>query len=398
MTFHKAEDLFALRETIPVAGKPAWMNLRAVVRPEWRGEPEALTGPGVYGVFLDGSLFYIGLYAGKADRPFGGSVLERWRKHATYHILRAPEIVFARGQLDRIIAELDGPAIDLAACAAQVGDDDGGGPLVERHGGSCTFNKARFAARHWDSLKPGNDDDLLRRISFVYHQLPRGWDLRREQIEGEVASRWVKRHWLRTAEKTLIEHFRPICNGETIAGTERDGIGVDEVEHMMATVFDTVVETHPLPADRGGSDGFGGAGIAEQSPDDSIQPEENGDDTSAGERSFRSRLSSEGAALIEDLSARCPRGMTIDFTDVPDLRIYASQPRRRVLMTVRARADGLMTCHALASVAACRAIGFDAQEERGSGPMTAGFTLDPAVHDLTELVAVAGAAMQALAG
>lgn len=405
MTFFKAEDLFALHETHAIPGKPAWMNLRAAVRPQWRGEPEALTGPGVYGVFLDGGLFYIGLYAGKADRPFGGSVLERWRMHATYHILRAPEIVFARGQLDRIIAELDGPAVDLAACLAQP-VDQGQSPLIEQHGGSCTFNKARFAARHWDGLKPGNEDDLLGRISFVYHQLPRGWDLRRETVEGEAASRWVKRHWLRAAEKALIQHFRPICNSETVAGTERDGISPDEVEHMMATVFDTVVDTHPLPEAQGSGGGSDGGrvndAVATPLPADGGDPnadkgtDESDDDASLGERQFRSRLSPEGNALIDELVARCPLGMTVDFTDIPDLRIYISRPRRRVLITMRARADGLLSCWTLASAAACFAVGFDAQEERGHGPMNASFTIDPAANDLTDFVAIAGAAVQSL--
>lgn len=387
MTIYTANDLFTLRETIPVAGKPGWMNLRAAVRPEWRGEPEALTGPGVYGVFLDGSLFYIGLYAGKSGRPFGGSVLERWSKHATYHILRAPEVVFAKSQLDRIIAELKGPAADIAVCVAQEADA-AKSPLVEKHGGSCTFNKARFAERHWETLGPGNEDTLLARISFVYHQLPRSWDARRNTVDGEGGSRWVKRHWLRPVEKVLIEAFHPICNGETKPGTERNGIGPDEVEKMMATLFGGDGETHPVSENDCADGENEGTSI-------DTSTAEGDDDATDGERKFRARLSTDGAALVEELSARCPRSMTIGFTDTPDLRLYASQPRRRVLLTMSTRADGLFTCHTLASVAVCRALGFDAQEERG-GPMKAGFTLDPMAVDVTDLVAVGGAAVQSL--
>jgi hypothetical protein len=391
MTTYTASNLFTLRETIPVAGKPAWMNLRAAVRPEWRGEPEALTGPGVYGVFLDGSLFYIGLYAGKADPPFGGSVLERWRKHATYHILRAPEVVFAKSQLDRIVAELTGPAVDIAACVA-LETDATKSPLVEKHGGSCTFNKARFAARHWETLGPGNEETLLARISFVYHQLPRNWDSRRETVGGESGSRWVKRHWLRPVEKALIAAFRPICNGETALGSERDRVGPDEVEKMMATLFGGDGEAGPA-AENDGAD-LGSEGI---SLDTSMTETESADEDDAtdGERKFRAHLSTDGLALVEELSARCPRSMTIAFTDTPDLRLYASQPSRRVLLTMKARVDGLITCHTLASVAVCRALGFDAKEQRG-GPMKAGFTLDPVAVDLTDLVAVGGAAIQSL--
>jgi hypothetical protein len=388
MTIYTASDLFTLRETIPVAGKPAWMNLRAAVRPEWRGEPKVLTGPGVYGVFLDGYLFYIGLYAGKAGRPFGGSVLERWRKHATYHILRAPEVVFAKSQLDRIIGELTGPAVDIAACVAQEADA-ARSPLVAKHGGSCTFNKARFATRHWGTLGLGNEDALLARISFVYHQLPRSWDDRRETVDGAGASRWVKRHWLRPVEKALIEAFHPICNSETTVASDRDGIGHDDVQRLMAALFDSGGETSPAPEGC-----CPDAGDDDVSFDPSTDETESGDMT-PGERDFRARLSTDGAALVEEFSARCPRGMTIDFTNTPDLRLYVSQPRRRALLTMKARADGLITCHTLASVFVCRALGFDVKEERG-GPMKTGFTLDPRAVDVTDLVAVGGAAVQSL--
>jgi hypothetical protein len=384
---YTASDLFNLLETLPVAGKPTWMNLRAIVRPEWRGEPEALTGPGVYGVFLDGNLFYIGLYAGKADRPFGGSVLERWRKHATYHILRAPEVVFAKSQLDRIVKELTGPAVDIASCVA-LEMDATRSPLTEKHGSSCTFNKARFAAQRWQTLRPGNEDTLLTRISFVYQQLPRSWDLRREIVEAERASQWVKRQWIRPVEKALIEAFNPICNSETIPGTERDGIGPDEVERMIAKLFNRDGKTGP--AVEAFSDAVEGANVSTDPSTDEAEG-----DATFGEIKFRARLSPDGEALIENLSARCPGGMMVGFTDTPDLRLYVSQPRRRVLLTMSARADGLINCRTLASVAACRVLGFDAQEER-DGPMKAGFTLNPTAVDLTDIVAIAGAAVQCL--
>lgn len=386
---YTASDLFKLRETLPVAGKPTWMNLRAIVRPEWRGEPEAMTGPGVYGVFLDGNLFYIGLYAGKADRPFGGSVLERWRKHATYHILRAPEVVFAKSQLNRIVTELTGPAVDIASCVA-LEMDATRSPLVERNGSSCTFNKARFAAQRWQTLRPGNEDTLLDKISFVYRQLPRSWDLRREVVEGERASQWVKRHWLRPVEKALIEAFNPICNSETIPGTERDGIEPNEVERMIEELFNRDAKTGR--AREACSYAAESANVSTDTPSDDAEGE---GDATFGEIKFRARLSPDGEALIEDLSARCPRGMMIGFTDTPDVRLYASQPRRRVLLTMSARADGLINCRTLASVAVCRVLGFDAQEER-DGPMKAGFTLNPTAVDVTDIVAIAGAAAQCL--
>jgi hypothetical protein len=74
MPIYRAERFFRYRVVEHKATTPEWMNLVVDRREEWRGEHEAFKGPGLYGVFLDCTLFYVGLYAGKKDHPFGGSV------------------------------------------------------------------------------------------------------------------------------------------------------------------------------------------------------------------------------------------------------------------------------------------------------------------------------------
>lgn len=382
MTRYRADDLFTLRETTPIPGKPAWMNLRAMRRPEWRGEPSALTGPGLYGVFLDDSLFYIGLYAGKAERPFGGSVLDRWYKHATHHTLREPGIVFARTQLERIVAELNaGPGIEIRACFESARDTS---PLLATKGGSCTFNKVRFAARHWETLGPGNEAALLGRLSFVYHQLPRDWEARLDVPAGTTPSRWVKREWLRAAEKALIRDFKPFCNAETRLGTERDGIGPDAVAEHIAALLSPLdwLEATVTPS------------IEEALVD--AEFDEDDADISAGEQAFRNRISLEGEAFLDDLNEHCPCGMSFDYTATPDLRIYLNQPARRVLMTLAPRKNDILRCETQASAIACSALGFDA-EALEDATVAARFGFDLAKRDFADLIAVAGAAAQALA-
>lgn len=382
MTRYRADDLFTLREGMPIPGKPDWMNLRAVRRPEWRGEPPALTGPGLYGVFLDDKLFYIGLYAGKTERPFGGSVLDRWHKHATHHTLRGAGIVFARSQLERIVSELaEGPGIDIKACFEA---ELAASPLIETKGGSCTFNKARFAARHWEALGPGNETALLGRLSFVYHQLPRDWEARLAVPEGITPSRWVKREWLRAAEATLIRELQPICNAETTFEPAQDGIGPDAVADHIAVLLGT-----SAPVEASATPRIAAASLA-------IEVNERDEDLSTGEQAFRSRMSSDGEALLDDLEERCPRGMSFAFTETPELRLYVNQPRRRVLMTLAPRKNGMLRCETQANAAACSALGFDAEALEGA-TMAARFVFDLAKHDLTDLVAAAGAAVQALA-
>lgn len=349
----------------PVDGKPAWMNLRARRRPEWRGEPPALTGPGLYGMFFDGALVYVGLYAGRRDHPFAGSVLDRWHKHAVYQTLRAPEVVFARGQLDRILNELDGAALaDLRAGAASEA-------LLEQHGGSCTFEKARFALGHWADLGPGNEDTLLDRLSFAYHQLPRDWAQRVAPIEGQSASGWVKREWLRRAEAALIEDFAPVCNSgvEPVSGRAIDP------QTFLAQAAMLLSDGAALPV----------AGPSLDEPGD--------DEMTSGERSFRTRLGEAGEILLGDLQRRCPSAMTIGFTDTPDLRVYLNHPRR-VLMTLAPRASETLACATLASATTCARLGFEAKAIQGT--MRAQFVFDPARQDGSDLLAIAGAAAATL--
>lgn len=365
MTVFQAAQLFTLHPVPPVEGKPAWMNLRARRQPEWRGEPPALTGPGLYGMFFDGGLVYVGLYAGRRDHPFAGSVLDRWHKHAVYQTLRAPEVVFARSQLDRILNELDGAALaELRASA----DSEA---LIEQHGGSCTFEKARFALGHWADLGPGNEDTLLDRLSFAYHQLPRNWAQRVAPIEGQSASGWVKREWLRGAEAALIAAFAPVCN----SGVEPVSGRVIAPEAFLARAAallsgDAAPPAPPVPLEESGED-----------------------EMTAGERRFRTRLGEAGEILLGDLQRRCPSAMTIGFTDTPDLRVYLSHPRR-VLMTLAPRASETLLCATLANAATCGRLGFDAQPIQGT--MRAQFMFDPARHDGSDLLAIAGAAAAAL--
>lgn len=378
MTKYRAAELFTLQTVPAVEGKPEWMNQRARRRPEYRGEPAHLAGPGIYGMFLDDRLAYIGIYAGYAQRPFGGSVLDRWHKHIAYQTLRAPEVSFSAKQLQRITDELDGPAIEaIAACPYDE-------PLIGRHGGSCTFEKARFAVRHWDVFGPGNEDGMLNRLSFVYHRFPPS---RADEVpigggrDSPTPSGWVKRNWLHEPERLLIAALQPPCNSGTLGGL--CDVGPDELLARIAALVgeppaDGVAAMPPPPNPS-----------PLQSEENSLMPHDH--EETPGEAAFRAMLGEGGEAMLDDLHARCPSAMSIGCTNIPDLRIYLG---RRVLVTLSPRAGGRLHCGTYASVSACRALGFDAEPENGQ--MTSRFSFLPNHHDLGDLLVVAGAAVAAI--
>ncbi|WP_374297357.1 hypothetical protein [Sphingomonas sp.] len=379
MTIYRAAELFTLQTVPAVEGKPAWMNLRARRRPQWLGEPPALTGPGIYGMFLDDRLAYVGIYAGHAQRPFGGSVLDRWHKHVVYQTLRAPEVAFAASQLSRILNALDGPAIaEIGACP----EDE---PLIGRHGGSCTFEKARFAVRHWDVFGPGNEAGMLDRLSFVYHRLDPSWADEVPaggECDASCPSGWVKRNWLHEPERLLIAALQPPCNSRT-HGRPCD-IGPDELLSRIAAIVnappaDAVAAPPPAPTPS-----------KPQSAENSLMTHD--DEETPGEAAFRAKLGDVAEAMLDELHARCPSAMQIGFTNIPDLRIYMG---RRVLVTLSPRTKGGLPCETYAPVSVCRAFGFDASPKHGQ--MTARFTFLPDQHDIGDLLAVAGAAAAAIA-
>lgn len=367
MTLYQAAELFTLQEKVAPAGKPAWMNLHARPRPQYRGEPPALTGPGLYAVFLRGHLTYIGLYAGKKDRPFGGSVLERWSKHLTYHSLRAGEVCFSAAAL-AAMPQLDGPA---ASEIAQLSTDIANSALLGTHGASCTLNKVRFAQHHWDRLGPPNKDSLLEDFSFGYWQLPRDWAAQIPDDRDIAASHWVKRHWLRGPERAMIRALAPVCNNETTVDEVTDGASVAEVEAAAARLFATFDAPH-----------------AEVQPETLVETE---DEESRAEEAVSATPA--GEALLHDLEQDCPAGFLVYATDLPDIRIALADPVGRTKVMVELRPNTLKgKTHA--SVAACTRLDFEARA-RDDGKSE--YRFDPERHGAADLFALAGAALARLA-
>lgn len=387
MPIYHARDLLTLRDVGAPEGKPRWMNLHAAIRAEWKREPEALKGPGLYGVFLDGALFYIGLYAGHAAAPFGGSVLERWFKHATHHTLRSPKCEFRPSHL-RDIMSLQGPVReDIAACLPEDLStlDSRQHALVAPGSASTTFRKARFAARHWDLLGPGNETAMLDALSFVYCPLPRDWAASLPPAAAKDPKAWIKSHWLRPAETALISTFAPICNSPVAPGEE--GPAVDPAMVEAATLAHIAAMS---PAAQ--------SAAAAPAPRADIAAIDDEDDDGEEMARLRTLLSPAGDTLLDALAAADLPGITIGATDRPDLRLYSIVPKRRVLMTLAPRANGWLRCETLASAASGIALGLDAQPLVGAGPMQSSFSIDPATTDAALLIAIAGAAVQTLSG
>ncbi len=400
MPTYSAANLLTLRTVAPPAEKPAWANQIAdvIVDPV----PADLCGPGLYALFLDGTLFYIGLHVGGEAEP-GYHVLHRWVLHVVGQTLRSPRISFSRGPLQRLLKGLPaGPMTDaIAACLPGGRDADIAAltkhPLIA--GSHCTTQKAAFAARHWDVFGPGNEAAMLDRITCLFQPVAADWGTRLEGAVARERGDWVRERWLRGAETALITRFRPVCNAASPLRTDDDGADLAQVEAAMATALPAVLpafdratyEAHvarrrPAPA----------AVVAAYvgSPGDPLDPEvvafaeEEG--LGQGELAFRRKLTERGNVLIDALRDACPASCEMYFTEIPDLRIRVKGERGPLLKLSAAR--GRLRCFTRSGVGTCRRLGDDAETVQGSG-MRASFYIDPAEAVVGDLLLLIGAAV-----
>ncbi|MDR6147889.1 hypothetical protein QE363_003682 [Sphingomonas sp. SORGH_AS870] len=398
MPIYRASQLMQLRTVTPPDGKPDWANQIADVTVD--RIPDDLCGPGLYALFLDGALFYIGLHVGEqAGADY--SVLHRWVLHVVGQTMRSPRISFSRASLRRLLDTQagdpvtealaaclpDGRATDLAALPAH--------PLLS--GAHCTAQKAVFAARHWDVFGPGHEDDMLDRITCLFQPVAAGWPERLAGAEGRERGAWAREQWLRPAETLLVNRFRPICNAAIALGTQRDLIGEAEVEAAMAAALPQELAAFQRAEfeQRNAEHAPAPAGVVEAYLDTSDAEtleiaEEEG--LSLSELTFRNRLSPAGSQFINTLIDASPTGLKLYFTEIPDLRMcIKGQPTIAVRLTT---AGERLRCYTRVDPEKCRKLGFEDVVVLANDPMSTSFYIDPAKIDPGILLVLVGASLK----
>lgn len=397
-----AADLLTLRSATAPKGKPDWAN--QVADPTPAAQADALCGPGLYALLLDGALFYIGLHVGRQAEP-GYSVMQRWHKHVVGQTLRSPRISFARTALRRLFDLLpDHPVTDaLAACLPDGRAQDLSRPVDHPllKGSHCTLQKALFAARHWDVFGPGGEATMLDRIACLFVPVPAGWNERLAGATGNARGDWVREQWLRPVETDLVHRFRPACNAQTAIGAARDDVGPAEVEAAMTaglagalTPFDNAAYAALLKQEEevptAVIDAYDLAG-----GDEPLDPEveENALEEGASRQmlGFRTALTPDQARYVAALADIVPAAFDLYPTGTPDLRITRAGERRPLLLL--ATADGRFLCSTRPDVDTCEKLGFAGAETVENNTMEARFYIDPAVDAPGALLPLIGASL-----
>jgi len=216
----RAKELFELKPHIKKSiVVPVFLNQKAQLKKGWSKDTR-FTGTGIYGIFLHGKLIYVGILTGGKRTLFSNSVIvERWKKHLTYFTLRSPACAATPQNIHRILRELEGEPIE--AIAAMLGGRNFS--LAEAKarkigfvsGSSTQFNKVRFANENWEVFRPGNEEQMLDAISFVYARFMPETAEHLGAVSEKAVYDFVRTKWLEPREDRLVKRFQPICNKKT---------------------------------------------------------------------------------------------------------------------------------------------------------------------------------------
>jgi hypothetical protein len=200
---HRGGDLFDVAVVEPRRPRDGAERMPDIFNLQFRyngRDAEVLAGGGVYAVYYQGELLYIGLFTGDRRVPFASNVAsQRFYKHLEALTLRGRAIGFTPGNYDEAIA-LDRPDCPLIGILRAT--------LVPRGNGAVkTYpSKVKFASDNWDAFsRIERDRSVLDGFTFVYGRIGA------EQFSPDISYREVKKY-VNVIEDDLIRQHTPRCN------------------------------------------------------------------------------------------------------------------------------------------------------------------------------------------
>jgi hypothetical protein len=152
-------------------------------------------------VSYQGHAIYLGKFLGTENDPFGGDLQKiRWERHIPSLTMRGHKVSLGK----RVLAELrkESHPSALASDLSKANPSS----LTQYRGYHASYNRVRFAARHWDEFS-GDPNAFLRDFNFGYVQFEP------HDLEGWAdAAIW---QLVSRAEDLTRQHLHLCCNGES---------------------------------------------------------------------------------------------------------------------------------------------------------------------------------------
>lgn len=194
-------DLFDVRQASPVPGGWGPGTLQFIPR------GPRIEGAGIYAIFFERDLIYIGVFRGTKANPWAGELTRaRWQKHIQTLTGRGRDLSLARRSAADLLAQLgdDTATGARAICEAlRAAEPD---VLAKDRGCCTTAARLRFAARHWERFDtPDRTAAELRHFRFAYVQLAES------DLPPGCDNQWV-RTLVSKVESEMITRFSPPAN------------------------------------------------------------------------------------------------------------------------------------------------------------------------------------------
>jgi len=188
-------DLVDLNKVLPISGNVASLNLL------FTPKTNKISEPGIYSIFFDDMLLYIGKYQGKSKDPFGGCVnRDRWCKHLATLTLRGKKVSCSLTTLINLENDIRNNS-KLKVAYDEIFGQFNRDVFVGDRGFVTVYPRVRFAMDKWSIFKNLTSDDLSR---FKFHYISFSHDNDMETL--------TYREVISFLEEKLIEHFHPILN------------------------------------------------------------------------------------------------------------------------------------------------------------------------------------------
>jgi len=214
---YTAQELFDIKQSTSLLGMPSWANLRFTIKR--KNMKQDFGGLGLYGVFYENYLIYVGKFLGQKINPYGGDIRDaRWSKHLGSLTLRARNLSFSKRSMDSIAQTNESIP---KGCLMQVSPD----MLLRDRGCLSTLNRFLFGSQNWSSFSILNDS-ILEKFEFMYIKVQDGssteTDMRLSVSQAEVA---------------VVMQLKPRCNAVILDHQAKKNLLADDFENATKCVL-----------------------------------------------------------------------------------------------------------------------------------------------------------------
>ena len=216
-----AGEIFQSEKIDPLPEMPKWANLNFKIKKESE-KKDNFIGPGIYAIFFEDKLIYIGKFLGEKENAFSGDIRdERWRKHLGTITLRDRNISFSsQAVLDVIQNSKLPPSNDINWSSKNLK-----ALLIRDRSRVSTPNRFRFGSKiGWYGDDAVIDTKKLNKFKFLY-----------TAINSQIAKNseiGLIRSFVSSVETELVKTFKPLCNS-TPQAKEIESYGIKEVEQAV---------------------------------------------------------------------------------------------------------------------------------------------------------------------